>query len=372
MAIKLKTKGKVPKRTHSEFGYDSELDDREVDPVILEGFILRMQPGPDCDYVRESIENGKIGISRLQGGANVTMRALDTQGRRGILNVEGRQYATSLVDLPCIIEGMKSWDKRGFMKSLDICQMLLVLGPCKTDEEAKIYPLPDDVSPHNYQYAHGITAPMKWVRKRRFARFKRARVDDVEAVDRKVNAMLEADAMAISSSWQISDHDPREDEEQYSASQDDEEEEEEEAEDEDADGEPADYFDHQNGDDMVDTPENAETPAEEIDDDQVNEFERLLQAGEDEMNEESTHDPTHLAPEGAGDSSFAVTSTSASPSAAADTPMSGVSANQTSDDDDDDADEDEEKDEEEADDDENTQPSQGAHSRSRGTNHGAD
>jgi TATA-binding protein-associated factor Taf7 len=32
------------------------------------------------------------------------------------------------VDLPCIVEGMKSWDRRGWYKSADICQMLLVLG----------------------------------------------------------------------------------------------------------------------------------------------------------------------------------------------------------------------------------------------------
>lgn len=357
--LKLKTKGKIPKRPLG-VGYDSELDEREVDPVILEGFILRMLPGPDCDYIRDAIEKGTLGVSRMQGGANVNMRFFDTQGRRGMINVNGHHYATSLVDLPCIIEGMKSWDKKGFIKSIDICQMLLVLGPCKTDEEAKLYPLPYDVNPHNYQYAHGITAPMKWVRKRRFARFKRARVDDVEAVDRKVHAMLEADAKADEVDYQVTDRDPRLDEPQYSGTEeeDSDDEEADEGEEEDADGEPEDYFAEQNGTVAFDeTPGYAATPQDEIGDEEVNDFERMFAAEEEDAaaNGVAIHDPSHLAPDTAGDSSFAVTSTSASPSAAAaDTPASGVSANQTSDDDDD-ADEDEEKDEDEADDDENTQ-----------------
>ena len=358
--LKLKTKGKVPRRPLG-VGYDSELDEREADPVILEGFILRMLPGPDCDYIRDAIEKGTLGVSRLQGGANVNMRFLDTQGRRGMINVNGHHYATSLVDLPCIVEGMKSWDKKGFIKSIDICQMLLVLGPCKTDEEAKLYPLPYDVNPHNYQYAHGITAPMKWVRKRRFARFKRARVDDVEAVDRKVQAMLEADGKADEVDYQVTDRDPRLDEPQYSGTEeedsDDDEEDEGEGE-EDANGEPDDYFAEQNADDTFDeTPGYGATPQDEIGDEEVNDFERMLAEEEENAaaNGVASHDLSHLAPETAGDSSFAVTSTSASPSAAAaDTPASGMSANQTSDDDDD-ADEDEEKDEDEADDDENTQ-----------------
>ncbi|KAI9872618.1 MAG: hypothetical protein M1823_008125, partial [Watsoniomyces obsoletus] len=53
--IKLKTKGKIPRRPLG-VGYDSELDEREIDPVILEGFILRMQPSPDCDYIHTAIE----------------------------------------------------------------------------------------------------------------------------------------------------------------------------------------------------------------------------------------------------------------------------------------------------------------------------
>jgi transcription initiation factor TFIID subunit 7 len=348
-SLKIKTKGKIPKRPLA-VGYDSELDEREVDPVILEGFILRMQPGPDCDAVREAIEKGTIGVFSAQGGFRINIRFFDTQGRRGILMVRDNQYAVTMVDLPCIIEGMKSWDKKGFIKSLDISQMLLVLGPCKTDEEARSYPLPPDVDPKNHQYAHGITAPMKYVRKRRFARTKKLRLDDLEAIDRRVAAMLEADAQSLRPvKVELLDHDPRLDQDESS--------EEDEDEDMDADAEPDDYFDTRNAGtgQVVDTPGFVETPAEELDDDEVNEFERMFMAQDQEAaaaaaaTQNGTHLNTHLAPD-AGDSSFAVTSTSASPSADtgtpamnADTPASGAATtddDDVSDEDDDDKDDD--------------------------------
>ena len=225
--IKLKTKGKIPKRP-SGVGYDSELDDREVDPVILEALVIRMPPGDDCEYVRECINNGSVGVSVLQRGADIRLRFLDVSGRRGILTVRGKQYAFSVVDLPTITEGMKTWDRKNFVKSIDISQLCLVLGRCTTDEEARTYPLPADVNPKNFQYAHGLTAPMKNVRKRRFERTARARLDDIEAVERKVNSLLDADLKASSVSFEVLDHDPRQEddgEDEYDSADDGEAEE---------------------------------------------------------------------------------------------------------------------------------------------------
>ncbi|KAJ9643268.1 hypothetical protein H2204_002164 [Knufia peltigerae] len=329
--VKLKAKGKIPKRPIG-VGYDSELEEKENDPMIHEGFILRMQPGPDCDYLRKAIEDGTVHLPRSKNGADVKMRMLDTLGRRGIMIIRGNQYAITMVDLPCIVEGMKSWDKKGWIKSIDVCQMLLVLGRCHTDEEARNYPLPEDVDPKNYQYAHGLTAPMKWVRKRRFARTKRTRVDDIESVERRVKALLEADKAATLVRYQLLDHDPRLDEERYSSGL---------GEDEDAeaeeDEEPEDYFAFQNGHHApaFETPMLTETPVQDIGQDEVDEFERMF-ADDDAPGPSAsaqTQSTTLHPPEG-GDSSFPVTSTSASPSATvAHTPASAV--DQSSDDDDD-------------------------------------
>lgn len=195
IALKAKFKGKAPKRPLGE-GYDSEASDREADPLIEEEFVLRMLPGDDCEYLRKSIQDRTIGIPRHQGGADVQMKFIHAEGRRAIVTIRGNKYAATLVDLPCVIEGMKSWDKRGWWKSADICQMLLVFAPIQNDEEAATIDLPKIVDPQTFQYPHGLTPPMHFARKRRFR--KRISRTAIEAVEDAVEKLLEADARAES------------------------------------------------------------------------------------------------------------------------------------------------------------------------------
>ncbi|KAF2118585.1 TAFII55 protein conserved region-domain-containing protein [Lophiotrema nucula] len=185
--VRLKgVKGKPPVRPPG-VGYDSEAEEAEDDPAIESQFVLRMQPGDDCDELRRAIEEKKIGT----GGKNVNMRFLDREGRRAIVSVFNHLYAATMVDLPCVIESMKSWNKKDWVKTADICQMLLVLGPVKNEEEAKSYKLPKEVDHSTHQYAHGLTPPMHWVRKRRFRpRVSYRRIEEVEEI---VEALLDED-----------------------------------------------------------------------------------------------------------------------------------------------------------------------------------
>lgn len=194
--FKLKYQGKPPPRPLG-VGYDSECEDAEIDPTIHSQFVLRMQQGPDCDALRKAIDEKKIGKPSSDGGFGVYFRYFDKEARRSIVVVNGTRYAAAMVDLPCIVESMKSWNKRDWVKSADICQMLLVLGPCNTDEEAKSFPLPPEVDPETHQYAHGLTPPMHWVRKRRFR--KRENFRKIEEVEAEVERLLERDRLALES-----------------------------------------------------------------------------------------------------------------------------------------------------------------------------
>ena len=115
-------------------GYDSEASDREEDPTIDEDIILRMPAGEDSEYLRRAIANNTLGVTK-----DVHMRFLTSNGRRACVTIQNRRYAAVLVDLPCVVEAMKSWNKKEFYKSADVCQMLLVLGRVATDEEAIAY-----------------------------------------------------------------------------------------------------------------------------------------------------------------------------------------------------------------------------------------
>ena len=202
--VKFKTKGKIPRRELG-VGYDSEASDRELDPAIEEQLILRMVPGEDCDYLRKAIEEKRVGIPKSEGGADIRMRALTRDGRRFTVTIRGRMYAASLVDLPCVVEGMKSWDKKGWWKTADICQMLLVLGRVDSEEAAMTAELPKEVDPKTWQYAHGLTPPMRYVRKRRFRH--RVSTRTIEAVEDEVERLLEADSRALRTEYHFGDSD---------------------------------------------------------------------------------------------------------------------------------------------------------------------
>ncbi|KAH7124031.1 transcription initiation factor TFIID subunit 7 [Dendryphion nanum] len=235
--IKIKgVHGKPPYRPPG-VGYDSEAEEAEDDPAIESQFILRMQPGSDCDLLRQAIEEKTIGTRATDGkqpGPSVQFRFFDQHGRRALVSIQGRLYAACMVDLPCVVESMKSWSKKDWVKTADICQMLLVLGRVQNEEEAKKYPLPREVNPSSHQYAHGLTPPMHHVRKRRFR--PRVSYHRIEQVEAEVNALLEADRKSSEgggrAEFQIIDADKADSSEESS--------------DEDAEGE---------DDEMVDAPE---------------------------------------------------------------------------------------------------------------------
>ncbi|KAI9776571.1 MAG: hypothetical protein M1839_009475 [Geoglossum umbratile] len=204
--IRPKFKGKPPLRPLG-VGYDSESSDRENDPAIEEEFILRMAPGEDCEYLRKAIEDKRIGIPIRDGGADVWMKFFSREGRRAAISIRGRIYAGAMVDLPCVVEGMKSWDRKGWWKSADICQMLLVTGPVANEQIALTAPLPSVVDAKTFQYPHGLTPPMHFARKRRFR--KRISNRTIEAVEDEVERLLEADQLCEpgSSRYEILDLD---------------------------------------------------------------------------------------------------------------------------------------------------------------------
>lgn len=236
--LKVKGAGRKPIRPFG-VGYDSEAEDAEDDPAIESQFILRMLPGPDCDLLRKSIEEKTIGKSVTQGGPGVYFRFFDREGRRAMVTIQGRSYAASMVELPSVIESMKSWNKKDWVKTADVCQMLLVLGPVQSEEEAKKYPRPYYVDPDSHRFPHGLTPPMRWARKRRFR--PRKSYLDVERAETQMNELLAADENAESSRYDLVDSDHESTEAESSSEEENEDE------------------------DMANASQIAQTPVEEVD-----------------------------------------------------------------------------------------------------------
>lgn len=201
-SIVLKQNAKeAPPRSKGE-GYDSEDDDREPDPLIEEEFVLRMPPGDDCDYLRRMVEERKIGVPVKEGGADFQLKWLAGVERRALVSVRGHHYVGVLVDLPTITEGMKTWDKRNFMKSADICQMLLVFAAVADEVAAKSQPLPAMVA-KDYRWPHGLTPPMHDCIHRRFRkRLSKKEIKDKEA---ELQRLLNEDRIAVETKWELFD-----------------------------------------------------------------------------------------------------------------------------------------------------------------------
>jgi transcription initiation factor TFIID subunit 7 len=211
--LKVKGAGKPPQRPYG-VGYDSEADEAEPDPAIESQFVLRMKPGADCDLLRKSIEEKTIGKSVSQGGPGVHFRFFDREGRRAMVIIQNRIYAATMVELPAVIESLKSWNKKDWVKTADVCQMLLVLDRVQNEDEAKKLPLPSTVSPDSHRFPHGLTPPMRWARKRRFR--PRKSYIDVERAEAQMNRLLAEDENAHSTKYEMVDTDAETSEESSS------------------------------------------------------------------------------------------------------------------------------------------------------------
>ncbi|KAF2151323.1 hypothetical protein K461DRAFT_322588 [Myriangium duriaei CBS 260.36] len=225
-AITLTAKKRPPPRPVG-VGYDSEASDAETDPAIEQQFVLRM-PDPssfpdeptrtrvrdDASYLRTAIEEKRMGLPLAEGGADISFRFVSRDLRRAVVTIRGQRYTAMLVDLPCVVESLKSWDRRGgWWKVADLAQLLLVLEPIPRDDDAdhaaNQAEVPHDVDKKTYRYAHGLTPPMHYVRRRRFR--KRVSHREIEGAEEKVEALLredrEVEARGGRVEWSVRDTD---------------------------------------------------------------------------------------------------------------------------------------------------------------------
>ncbi|KFQ45341.1 Transcription initiation factor TFIID subunit 7, partial [Nestor notabilis] len=151
--------------------------------------------------VRRAVQSGNV---NLKDRLTIELHA---DGRHGIVRVDRVPLAAKLVDLPCIIESLKTIDKKTFYKTADICQMLV----CTVDgdlypplEEQTVSTDPkankkkDKDREKKFIWNHGITLPLKNVRKRRFRKTAKKKYIESPDVEKEVKRLLSTDAEAVS------------------------------------------------------------------------------------------------------------------------------------------------------------------------------
>ncbi|XP_062940775.1 transcription initiation factor TFIID subunit 7-like [Cynocephalus volans] len=140
-------------------------------PYELENqFILRLPP-EHASAVRNIVH------SRCVTMKDKLKIDLISDGRPARVEVGDVSLTAELVDLPCVIGSLKTVDKKIFYKTADISQMLV----CTANDDLQSSPEEPDTSTDpkemeknektrekNYAWKHGITPPLKNVRKKRF------------------------------------------------------------------------------------------------------------------------------------------------------------------------------------------------------------
>jgi transcription initiation factor TFIID subunit 7 len=190
---------KIRIRTQKDigFGYDSEASDREEDPSIEEQIILRCRPGDDAQYVKGCLERKEVPDMMIKFKGCSSLEKADVDPRRAVVRIRKNLYSAKLVDLPTIIESSKTLDRKSLYKTADICQMLILGDQISHEETILAYPS----RPSDYIYPHGITPPLRLVRKRRFR--KRISNRTIEQLESKLDELLKADAAAESTTYEI-------------------------------------------------------------------------------------------------------------------------------------------------------------------------
>uniref|UniRef100_A0A3Q2X8W2 TAF7 RNA polymerase II, TATA box binding protein (TBP)-associated factor n=1 Tax=Hippocampus comes TaxID=109280 RepID=A0A3Q2X8W2_HIPCM len=172
---------------------------KEDAPYELENqFVLRL-PTEYASTVRRIAQSSSMNMKD-----RLTIE-LHPDGRHGIVRVDRVPLACKLVDLPCIIESLKTVDKKTFYKTADVCQMLVCTldgdlyppleEPTGTDPKTK---KKDKDKDKKFIWNHGITCPLKNTRKRRFRKTAKKKYIESPDVEKEVKRLLSTDADAVS------------------------------------------------------------------------------------------------------------------------------------------------------------------------------
>lgn len=144
-------------------------------------------------------EPAKILREAIREGANslkdrLTVK-LENDMRYGEVRLDHYLLHAKIVDIPTIIESMKTIDNKSFYKSADVCQLLI----CKEEPDL---PVVEEESPNKnkkkdpnkvdkkYLWPHGITPPCKNIRKRRFRKTLKKKFVEAPEIEKEVRTLF--------------------------------------------------------------------------------------------------------------------------------------------------------------------------------------
>ncbi|CAD6208478.1 GSCOCG00003490001-RA-CDS [Cotesia congregata] len=171
----------------------------EPQPELESQFILRLPEEP-AKVLREIIQAGLPLKDRLTVKIENDMRYGEVRFDHWLLHAK-------VLDLPTIVESMKTIDNKSFYKTADICQLLI----CKeeddhtTDDESPVRQKKKDPNKvdRKFLWPHGITPPTKNIRKRRFRKTLKKKYVEAPEIEKEVKRLLRVDNDAVDVKWEV-------------------------------------------------------------------------------------------------------------------------------------------------------------------------
>lgn len=187
--------------------YDRDLDSDPDEPLVFEEhFILKVEDQDLSDKLKKMVAARDVGSSTNKAQEpwfqfkDPRRATFGLGGSAGKPNPGDKTWNAKLVDLPCIVESHKTLDNKRLYKTADICQMLLVesqTGNSQSATEGEKFDIED------YIYPHGITPPLKHVRKRRFRKRANKRVSRLLKGIRPLTDYLYRQSKTLRMLWKL-------------------------------------------------------------------------------------------------------------------------------------------------------------------------
>lgn len=162
---------------------------------VEQQFVLRLPPG-QAMALRHDVQSGAMNLK------DKLAIELQPDMRHGKVIYGGEVLNAKLVDLPTIVESLKTTDRKTFYKTADISQMLICgYDELDSGEDAAVAKKKDKDA--KYKWNHGITPPLKNVRKRRFRKTLKKMYQEQPDIEKEVKRLFRMDNEAIDVKWEV-------------------------------------------------------------------------------------------------------------------------------------------------------------------------
>lgn len=120
---------------------------------------------------------------------------LDPDTREGEVTIKNKTIPMKLVDLPTIVESLKTINSKTFFKTADVSQILM---PDDKKKKDKAPAIPNKKEENKHQWPHGLTPCLKNVRRCRFRKIlmNPHRMDATD-ISKELKWLLQMDTEAV-------------------------------------------------------------------------------------------------------------------------------------------------------------------------------